>query len=124
MRTEVISSPCRGSSAICRLNQHWSRVDGILPGRQLNMEDGTASWRVAESGRAAQPRDNALHDAQAEAGAAFLARIGRVRLGELLVDPGPEIGRNSKAVVAHRNGNAVAGGRDRNHHVLAGRRKL
>src|SRR5581483_12199583 len=73
-----------------------------FPGRQIDMEDGAAAGSVFEGHAAAEPRHDLLDDAEAEAGAALLPRIGYIGPGEFLEHPGLELLRDAAAVVAHR----------------------
>ena len=96
-----------GSSQNGTSTQKWSAAGGVL-----------------EAGLAAEARHDLFHDAQPEPGAAFLAPISDLRLGESFEDPRPEMIGDAWAMVAYRDAAHATAGLDADHHLPARRGEL
>ncbi len=82
-----------------------------------------AGWRV-EADLPTHAFHQFLGDGQAEAGAAFLARIGRIRLRELLEDAAAELCGNALALVNHADPHAQPAAAHAHLDLAAGRREF
>ncbi len=96
-----------------RLGREFGLPDRPMIGRrQIDVEDGAAAGRILESDLPLHVHDDLADDAQAEAGAAFLLSVRAIGLREFLENPRLEAGRNTGAVVTHRDMNVVSAGLD------------
>src|SRR5438876_7928627 len=91
---------CDESRDFCALR---ARRFGQIDDRQMNREDGAFSERAVDLEQAPMMIDDMLHDGEAEAGAAKLARAGGVDPVEALREPRDVLGKDALAVVADRD---------------------
>ena len=94
--------PSAGASAVGEIGHGASARHG-----QIDVEHGAAARRIGKANLAVEAADDLLDDAQAQAGAAFLARVGIVGLREFLEHARPELVRNPGPVIAHRQTDAI-----------------
>ncbi len=85
----------------------------LCPVGQFDKKLGTAAVGVRKTDGAAESRDDLARDAQPEAGATLLPRVGGLGLCEFLEDARPEILRDARAVIAHCDTHATVAVADR-----------
>ena len=98
--------------------------DRTRPIGEIDVKNRAPAGGVLKADLAVEPIDDLLDDAQPEAGAALLACVRGVGLGELLENMGLEFVRNTMAMVSHRDTDRLVSRLDRDDHFFTGRRKL
>src|SRR6185312_10662013 len=108
-RADLQAQPVNRKSAARAFRSASRRLIGYAPLRQSKRKRRSLSRCGFEPELAAVAFDNRFGDAEAEAGAAFVAGRGSVGLGKLFEDAGLELRRDSPALIGDRDAQPIAG---------------